>query len=303
MFKSFYSKVSGAGRQPTANAVHSWFSVYATKALVTRYYDAFRYLQKTLPHHVFTPYRWLAFASFRPVRGIAQQHQHTIKGRPLLPKGIMMPAPSCPVCTETGTTLFWSDEKRSYWRCPRCQATFMDPAQRPDTAFERAYYQTHQNDVNDAGYRRYLSPLIPPLLERLAQHSHGLDYGCGPGPALAAMLTEAGHTMALYDPQFCNTPQVLQTTYDFVTCSEVAEHFHNPEAEFTRLDALLKPGGWLAVMTRFLEDDSGFERWHYRRDPTHVVFYKAATFTFIAQAHGWHCEIPCSHVALFQKPA
>lgn len=214
-----------------------------------------------------------------------------------------MPEPVCPVCAGVGTALFWSDEKCRYWRCPHCQATFMDPARRPEPAFEHAYYQTHQNNVNDAGYRRYLSPLIPPLQEKLAPHSNGLDYGCGPGPALAAMLTEAGHTMALYDPQFCNTPQVLERTYDFVTCSEVVEHFHNPEAEFTHLDALLKPGGWLAVMTRFLEDDRGFERWHYRRDPTHVVFYKAATFTFIAQAHGWHCEIPCSHVALFQKPA
>lgn len=210
--------------------------------------------------------------------------------------------PVCPVCKAEETQDFWRNDTRTYWRCPVCQATFLDPSQRPDPQFEHTYYQTHQNDVNDPGYRKYLSPLLAPLLEKLAPQSHGLDYGCGPGPALAAMLTEAGHTMALYDPQFCNTPEVLEQSYDFVTCSEVVEHFHYPENEFRRLDALVKPTGWLAIMTRFLVDDDGFDRWHYRRDPTHVVFYKPATFEHLAKANNWHCHIPCHHVVLLQKP-
>jgi SAM-dependent methyltransferase len=213
-----------------------------------------------------------------------------------------MHRPHCPVCSAENTLPFWHNNTRSYWRCPVCLTTFLDPSQRPDKRFEQAYYQTHRNDVNDQGYRNYLSPMLPPLLEKLKPGSNGLDFGCGPGPALAAMLTEAGHLMQLYDPQFCNTPEVLTRTYDFVTCSEVVEHFHSPDAEFSRLGLLLKPGGWLAVMTRFLLDDEGFERWHYRRDPTHVVFYKPATFQHIASLNGWRCEIPCNHVALLQKP-
>lgn len=209
---------------------------------------------------------------------------------------------ACPVCKDENTQYFWSNNTRTYWRCPACQATFLDPAQRPAPQFEHSYYQTHQNDVNDPGYRNYLSPILGPLLEKLAPQSHGLDYGCGPGPALAAMLTEAGHTMALYDPQFHDTPQVLKQSYDFVTCSEVVEHFHYPEKEFKRLGALVKPKGWLAIMTRFLLDDSGFDRWHYRRDPTHVVFYKPATFEYLAKANHWHCYIPYDHVVLLHKP-
>src|SRR5690606_24896975 len=105
------------------------------------------------------------------------------------------------------------------------------------------YYQTHQNALDDPGYRQHLSHLTTPLLPRLTPGSHGLDYGCGPGPALAAMLGEAGHTMALYDPLFHNDASVLESCYDFITCSEVAEHFHDPAAEFRRLNGLLKPGG------------------------------------------------------------
>lgn len=212
-----------------------------------------------------------------------------------------LPCPPCPVCHAPGTVHFAHEGGRHYLRCPACQATFMHPGQRLNAAGERAYYQTHQNTVDDPGYRQYLSRLTTPLLPRLAPGSHGLDYGCGPGPALAAMLSEAGHEMALYDPLFRNDLAALTQRYDFITCSEVAEHFHDPHAEFRRLHQLLKPDGLLAVMTSFLSDDEKFARWHYRRDPTHVVFYKPATFEHIARRHGWRCEIPTANVVLMHK--
>lgn len=89
--------------------------------------------------------------------------------------------------------------------------------------------------------------------------------------------------------------------YDFITCTEAAEHFHHPAAEFGRLAPLPAPGGWLALMTSFLNDDVQFAQWHYRRDPTHVVFYRPATFRHLARLYGWQCEIPCPNVALLHK--
>ncbi|MFU8814878.1 MAG: class I SAM-dependent methyltransferase [Pseudomonadales bacterium] len=192
-------------------------------------------------------------------------------------------------------------DARDYWRCPVCEATFLDPARRPDRAAELAEYQLHCNAPDDAGYRRFLQRLAAPLLERLAPARHGLDYGCGPVPVLAAMLRAAGHTMAVYDPFFCADPAALTGRYDFITCSEVVEHFHRPAEEFARLDRLLAPGGWLALMTNFQTDDARFANWHYRRDPTHVVFYREATFHHLAWRHGWVCEIPARNVALLQK--
>lgn len=179
----------------------------------------------------------------------------------------------------------------------------MEPSQLPDRSVEHAQYRLHRNQVDDAGYRKFLAQVAVPLLERLTVCSSGLDYGCGPGPALAAMLTEAGHRVALYDPLFFKDPEVLNECYDFVTCTEVAEHFHHPFDEFARLEGLLKPGGWLAVMTAFQTNDATFAQWHYRRDPTHVVFYREATFKTIAKRFHMRCEIPCFNVALLQKPA
>lgn len=209
----------------------------------------------------------------------------------------------CPVCRTPQATRFREIDGKSYWRCGRCEATFLDPARRPDAASERREYLLHRNRIDDPHYRRFLSKLADPLRERLAPGSSGLDYGCGPGPALAAMLIAGGHSMTLYDPLFHDDPQALDATYDFVTCTEVAEHFHRPAEEFARLDRLLKPGGWLAVMTRFLVDDEAFANWHYRRDPTHVVFYREHTFLDIAGRFGWCCEFPCRDVALMRKPA
>ena len=140
------------------------------------------------------------------------------------------------------------------------------------------------------------------MLERLPDGQSGLDYGCGSGPALAAMLTEAGHRMALYDTLFFPEQAVLRSTYDFITCTETAEHFHLPAEEFRTFDRLLRPGGWLAVMTCFRTDDAAFADWHYRRDPTHVVFYREETFRYLAERWGWECHIPAKDVALLRKP-
>jgi hypothetical protein len=64
---------------------------------------------------------------------------------------------------------------------------------------------------------------------------------------------------------------------------------------------LLEPGGWLGLMTRFQTDDSRFANWHYRRDPTHVVFYREETFRWLATHHGLDVETRPPNVVLLQK--
>jgi SAM-dependent methyltransferase len=207
----------------------------------------------------------------------------------------------CPLCGAAAPQRLLSVDGRDYWRCVRCALRFLDPAQHPAPETEFASYLRHENDPHDKGYRRFLSKLTTPLLARLAPGSRGLDYGCGPGPALPAMLREAGHAVALYDPFFHPDPQPLARTYDFVTCSEAAEHFHRPAEEFKRLVGLLRPGGWLAIMTCFQTDDALFAGWHYRREPTHVLFYREETMRSVAAAHDCTCEIPTKDVALMRR--
>ena len=178
----------------------------------------------------------------------------------------------------------------------------MHPDHHPGPAQERAVYDMHENHVDDPDYRHFLARLADPLMRRLSGASQGLDYGCGPGPALAAMLREAGHDIALYDPFYAPDPTALNRRYDFITCTEVAEHFHHPAIQFDRLADLLRPGGILAVMTQFQADDTNFATWQYRRDPTHVVFYREATMARIAEIHSWALDIPAKDVAIFTSP-
>ncbi len=211
-------------------------------------------------------------------------------------------ARQCIVCGSFSAGFFASVGGDRYERCGACQATFLNPEQRLSIDDEHARYRLHRNDPGDKDYRRFLSKLAGPLLQRLPLRAKGLDYGCGQGPALAGMLREAGHHVRLFDPLFYPDPEPLEDCYDFIVCAEVIEHFHWPATEFARLNRMLRPGGWLALMTCFQTDDNRFAAWHYRRDPTHVVFFREATLRYIASRFRWRCEIPVKDVALMQKP-
>jgi Methyltransferase domain len=209
---------------------------------------------------------------------------------------------ACPLCRSADVRPFARAHGRRYFGCDVCGLVFMAPADRPDAAAERAHYATHENDPAEAGYRAFLARLAAPLAERLPPGAHGLDYGSGPGPALAMMLRERGFAVEIYDPFFAPDASVLARSYDFVTCTETAEHFFSPADEFSRLNAMLRPGGWLGVMTEVLDDGRAFGEWRYARDPTHVCFYRPRTLEWIAARHGWALERPHRNVALFRKP-
>jgi SAM-dependent methyltransferase len=209
----------------------------------------------------------------------------------------------CRVCGSQTCHPFTTVDRKDYWRCETCEAVFLDRAALPAPQEEYAHYLTHENDPNDPAYRRFLSKLGDPLMARLKAASRGLDYGCGPGPGLAAMLRENGHSVVTYDPFFAPNRGTLSGRYDFIVCCEVAEHFHEPAREFALFDRLLEPGGWLGLMTCFRIEDNRFADWHYRRDPTHVVFYKEETLHRLAASFGWLCDIPRKDVALMRKPA
>ena len=209
----------------------------------------------------------------------------------------------CPLCGSRRVPPFATQGVRRFLRCGRCDLIFLDPAQRLGPGEERARYETHRNDPRDPDYRTFLDRLFAPLLERLAPGARGLDYGSGPGPTLSRMLTEAGHPTVDYDPFFARREELLDRTWDFVTCSETAEHFFDPGREFRRLDRLLAPGGWLGLMTGIVDDTVDFGAWWYARDPTHVAFYSRAALAWIAEERGWELHPVSDTVVFFRKPA
>lgn len=208
----------------------------------------------------------------------------------------------CPLCRSHRGRPFARAHDRDYFDCPECGLVHMAPDQRLGPEAERARYATHQNHPADPGYRAFLSRLADPLVARLTPGATGLDYGSGPGPTLSVMLEEQGFEMAIHDPYFEADPGALARAYDFITCTETVEHFFRPGDELERLAGLLRPGGWLAIMTEVFEDREPFHDWWYARDPTHVCFYRGRTMEWIAARFGWSLDRPHRNVALFRTP-
>lgn len=213
--------------------------------------------------------------------------------------------PKCPLCGAPGGRLACLDLRRDwcYFRCPRCELSWRDPASYPDPQSERGQYELHENAPDDPGYQRFLARLADPLSERLPAGAHGLDYGCGPEPVLAEMLRGRGFPMRYHDPFFHPDPEALRQRHDFVVCSETAEHFHDPGREFARLAEMLQPEGWLGLMTGIRDQPARFGRWHYRLDPTHVCFYAPNTLAWLAAEYDWEIRYRAGDVTLFQKRA
>ncbi len=213
-------------------------------------------------------------------------------------------AETCRLCGGENTAHFFTGTRRSqsrdFLRCSDCDMVFVPERFLVSEADERERYLTHHNDPHDEGYRRFLSRLVDELAPLLRPGASGLDFGCGPGPALALMLRERGHPMQIYDPFFEPDPGPLQGTYEFITCTETVEHFRRPMDEFQRLNRMLKRPGLLGIMTGMLEDWSQFPEWHYHTDVTHICFYSRDTMEWIAGRFGWECRIPREGVVLFE---
>jgi hypothetical protein len=209
--------------------------------------------------------------------------------------------PICPLCQQDNSFFFARVNERTYWSCRECYLVFLSPEQRLPSDMELDRYLQHNNRPDDPQYRKFLSRLLKPLTPNLTEGARGLDYGAGPGPTLSVMLEEQGFPTNIYDPFFAPDLAVLTQVYDFITCTEAAEHFFNPADEFARLDSMLKPCGWLGIMTEMLTSNHRFEDWWYHRDPTHVSFYRQETMWWLAHTLNWELTLPLWNVALFQK--
>jgi len=206
----------------------------------------------------------------------------------------------CPLCSSSAED-YHQDQHRAYFECSHCQLVFVQPEDFLSPQEEKSRYDLHQNSPDDARYRKFLSRMCLPMVQRLPNGSHGLDFGCGPGPTLSVMFEELGYPMAIYDPFYAAEESVLEIEYDFVTATEVAEHLRSPGKSLNRMWQCVKPGGYLGIMTKRVIDREAFANWHYKNDETHICFYSEQTFDWLAEQ--WQTEpvFVETDVVIFQK--
>jgi SAM-dependent methyltransferase len=208
----------------------------------------------------------------------------------------------CSLCYSDKIDGYHRDQRRHYLQCGVCGLVFVPERYHLSAEAEKTVYDSHQNSPLDDSYRRFLTRLSVPLLERLTPQSKGLDFGSGPGPTLSVMLEDFGHRVALYDLYYAEDPAVLEDQYDFITCTEVIEHIARPRVVLEKLWALLKPGGYLALMTKQVTDEASFSRWHYKNDLTHISFFSRQTFAYLGSIWSVEPLFIGADVIIFRRP-
>ncbi|MBN2402580.1 MAG: class I SAM-dependent methyltransferase [Spirochaetes bacterium] len=178
----------------------------------------------------------------------------------------------CTLC-DGEAFIFKRIKERVYYACSGCGAVLLDPRYHPSPDDERKRYLEHNNDIHDIRYQKFVDPLVAEVKQNYSKDNKGLDFGAGTGPVITMLLRDSGYNVELYDPFFWNNTERLKYPYDYIVCCEVIEHFKNPADEFKLLRSLLNKNGMLLCKTSLYNEDIDFDRWRYKDDLTHVIFY------------------------------
>ena len=185
----------------------------------------------------------------------------------------------CLICSEVCDS--FDDEKYaiSYYRCGMCHCIFKSPDLHQGYDEQKERYDLHQNVEESEGYQAYFRRFLDYILPLTDNPKSALDFGCGVTSLLATMLAEEGIDCDVYDPIYHSDSSYQKKRYDLIVSVEVFEHLHHPKEVFEHLLSKLNRRGYLAIQTQFHYDDiERFLSWHYRLDPTHIVFFDAETF-------------------------
>ena len=197
-----------------------------------------------------------------------------------------MNIPPCPLCSGTAHS-FYMHGQREFLQCSICSSVFLHPEHYLTPEQEKAHYECHNNNPDDIGYQKYVSPITNRILTSHTPHENGLDFGSGTGSPIMKVLGDNGYNIGQYDLYFHNDEAKLQQQYDYIAASEVAEHFKDPYSEFKLLHSLLRPNGRLYIMTGVFTDDTDFANWYYKNDYTHVFLYHPKAFEWIKEHFGF----------------
>jgi len=185
----------------------------------------------------------------------------------------------CPLCS----TQLQEQVDTFFFVCSLCGAYVKDRQFLLSDSEEKARYELHQNTQHDEGYLAFIMPIIRFVLEHFSPVDAGLDYGSGPQPALTEVLRDKGYNVTAFDPYFAPQTEYTQTSYSYIICCEVLEHFAEPRQELEHLLKLLRPGGAIILKTHLWDGQGDFATWYYRRDPTHIFICTPRTIEFIGQ--------------------
>lgn len=188
----------------------------------------------------------------------------------------------CPVCSLPCGICH--DDKKKYFLCKNCGFIFLDPEQIVSSEIEKKRYQLHNNSMENPEYLKMLEAFISRnILPFKDPPSKLLDFGSGPEPVLASLLSKRGYSVDIYDKYFSANETYRNKKYDIITAVEVFEHLKNPVLWLKILLNCLDSKGFMIIQTNFLKNNTEFfKNWWYKEDITHISFFSLKTFRKIS---------------------
>ena len=193
----------------------------------------------------------------------------------------------CRICGQAAYLMEHEKLEKHYYHCVYCDYIFMDEKEIISHEAEKHRYDQHKNTLDNRGYVNMFECFIEQaIIPYENQIDTALDFGCGPGPVLAYLLKQRGIQVDVYDIYFQPKKVYENKKYNLITSTEVFEHLKYPMEQASTLLQRLTPNGILALMTSFHSNDvEQFSKWWYRKDDTHIGFFNAKTFEYIAKAN------------------
>jgi hypothetical protein len=189
----------------------------------------------------------------------------------------------CKICNEIASSFEDKELGKIFYYCSKCEYIFLDKKFYKSASDEKKQYDQHNNSLKNQGYVKMFEDFLDFSCENEKIKS-ALDFGSGPTPVFAELLKKRALQVDYYD-KFYQPKKIYENkSYDLITSTEVFEHLEHPKEILKLLTNHLKKRGKIAIMTLFhtnKQDD--FLKWWYRRDPTHIGFFRPKTFEFLAK--------------------
>jgi len=204
---------------------------------------------------------------------------------------------NCPLCDN----LLNSRMDKVYFLCTLCKGIVRDKLFYVSKELEKLRYESHNNNVNDLAFQKFISPITNYVLTHFKQHHKGLDFGSGTAPVITKVLRDHEYQIEPYDLFFLPDASVFQSKYDYIVSCEVFEHLWQPKKEIERLYHLLNKNGQLLIFTLLYNSDINFSNWVYRNDDTHVFIFQKETFEYLARQFKYDLEFLSNRFMVLKK--
>lgn len=195
---------------------------------------------------------------------------------------------TCVICGSKTKSFKHPRFQMLFHECPVCLLITKDESNHISESEELSIYLRHENSLDNHGYVNYLMNFIEQGVLPYKTYGEVLDFGSGPEPVLAHLLTSHGFKVDCYDYYFAREKVYEHKQYDLMTCTEVIEHIKDPLKTFELFHQHIKKDGILSLMTLFYPKDKDvFFDWFYIRDHSHISFFAPETMMYLASKTGF----------------